>query len=134
MKINYVALYAIALAAFVAIDGLWLGFIAKNLYAKELKGLLTNDVKWAGAILFYLLFLGFVIFFVLQPALQGGSLQTAAIRGALFGFATYMTYDLTNYATIKGFPLRIVIIDLIWGTFLTAAISSIAYTVYTKLF
>jgi len=77
---------------------------------------------------------GFVIFFVLQPALQGGSLQTAAIRGALFGFATYMTYDLTNYATIKGFPLRIVIIDLIWGTFLTAAISSIAYVVYTKLF
>ncbi|MCX6729363.1 MAG: DUF2177 family protein, partial [Candidatus Saccharibacteria bacterium] len=64
MKINYVALYAIALAAFVAIDGLWLGLIAKNLYAKELKGLLTNDVKWAGAILFYLLFLGFVIFFV----------------------------------------------------------------------
>ena len=134
MKINYVELYAIALAAFVAIDGIWLGLIAKNLYAKELKGLLTSDVKWAGAVLFYVLFLGFVIFFVLQPALQGGSLQTALTRGALFGFATYMTYDLTNYATIKGFPLKIVVIDLIWGTFLTAAISTISYLTYTKFF
>jgi uncharacterized membrane protein len=134
MRINYVALYGIALAAFVALDGIWLGLIAKNLYAKELKGLLTSDVKWAGAILFYILFLGFVLFFVLQPALQGGSLQTAVTRGALFGFATYMTYDLTNYATIKGFPLKIVVIDLLWGTFLTAAISTITYLTYTKFF
>jgi len=134
MRINYVALYGIALAAFVALDGIWLGLIAKNLYAKELKGLLTSDVKWAGAILFYILFLGFVLFFVLQPALQGGSLQTAVTRGALFGFATYMTYDLTNYATIKGFPLKIVVIDLLWGTFLTAAISTISYLTYTKFF
>jgi uncharacterized membrane protein len=134
MRINYVALYGIALAAFVALDGIWLGLIAKNLYAKELKGLLTSDVKWAGAILFYILFLGFVLFFVLQPALQGGSLQTAVTRGALFGFATYMTYDLTNYATIKGFPLKIVVIDLLWGTFLTAAISTITYLTYTRFF
>ena len=134
MRINYVALYGIALAAFVALDGIWLGLIAKNLYAKELKGLLTSDVKWAGAILFYILFLGFVLFFVLQPALQGVSLQTAVTRGALFGFATYMTYDLTNYATIKGFPLKIVVIDLLWGTFLTAAISTITYLTYTKFF
>ena len=134
MKINYVALYGIALAAFVAIDGIWLGLIAKNLYAKELKNLLTTDVKWAGAVLFYILFLGFVIFFVLQPALQGGSLQTAITRGALFGLATYMTYDLTNYATIKGFPLKIVVIDMLWGTFLTASISAVSYLAYTKFF
>lgn len=134
MKINYVALYGIALAAFVAIDGIWLGLIAKNLYAKELKSLLTTDVKWAGAVLFYILFLGFVIFFVLQPALQGGSLQTAITRGALFGLATYMTYDLTNYATIKGFPLKIVVIDMLWGTFLTASISAVSYLAYTKFF
>ena len=70
MKTNYLALYLLALGAFLALDGVWLGVIAKKLYATELKGLMTDQVKWAGAVLFYLLFLGFLIFFVLQPALQ----------------------------------------------------------------
>lgn len=132
MKINYPALYIVALSVFIVLDGIWLGLVAKNLYATQLKGLMTDNVKWGAAILFYLLFIGMLIYFVIAPALQGGSLQIAATRGALFGLATYATYDLTNYATLKGFPLNIVIIDMIWGTFLSASVASIAYVLYTK--
>jgi uncharacterized membrane protein len=133
MKVNYPALYMIALMTFVAIDGLWLGLIAKNLYATELKGLMTNQVKWGAAVLFYILFIGFLIYFAIDPALQGQSAAIAMQKGALFGLATYATYDLTNYATLKGFPLKIVIIDLIWGTVLSASVASVAYLVYTKV-
>ncbi len=133
MKVNYPALYMIALMIFVAIDGLWLGLIAKNLYATELKGLMTNQVKWGAAILFYVVYIGFLIYFAIDPALQGQSLSLAMQKGALFGLATYATYDLTNYATLKGFPLKIVIIDLIWGTVLSASVASVAYLVYTKV-
>lgn len=134
MKINYVGLYFIALAVFIALDGLWLGAVAKNLYATQLKGLMTDNVKWAAAVLFYLLFIGFLIFFAIAPAIREQSLALALQRGALFGFATYMTYDLTNYATLKGFPLMIVGVDMVWGTILSLLVSGAAYTVYTKLF
>lgn len=133
MKVNYPVLYMIALMTFVAIDGLWLGLIAKNLYATELKGLMTNQVKWGAAVLFYILFIGFLIYFAIDPALQVQSAAIAMQKGALFGLATYATYDLTNYATLKGFPLKIVIIDLIWGTVLSASVASVAYLVYTKV-
>jgi uncharacterized membrane protein len=133
MKINYPLLYGLALSVFLVLDGIWLGLIAKNMYATQLKGLMTTQVKWGAAILFYLLFIGMLIYFVIDPALQAGSFHVAATRGALFGLATYMTYDLTNYATLKGFPLNIVIIDMIWGTILSASVASMAYVLYTKL-
>jgi uncharacterized membrane protein len=134
MKINYPALYVITLIIFIVLDGIWLGFIAKNTYATQLKDLMTDHVKWSAAGLFYLLFIGMLIYFVIAPALQNGSWHIAASRGALFGLATYATYDLTNYATLKGFPLNIVIVDLIWGTVLSSTVASMAYLVYTKLY
>jgi uncharacterized membrane protein len=134
MKINYVGLYLLAVGVFLIFDGIWLGVVAKNLYAKQLKGLMTDNVKWGAAALFYLLFIGFLIYFAIQPALQAQSLGIALQRGALFGLATYATYDLTNYATLKGFPLQIVVIDLVWGMFISGAVSAIAYTLYTKIF
>ncbi|MDQ5885901.1 MAG: hypothetical protein QG628_298 [Patescibacteria group bacterium] len=132
MKINYPALYVITLSAFLVLDGLWLGLIAKNLYATQLKEIMTDNIKWGAAVIFYLLFIGMLMYFVIVPALQGGSMQIAATRGALFGLATYATYDLTNYATLKGFPLNVVIIDMIWGTVLSAGVASIAYLAYSK--
>lgn len=132
MKINYPVLYGIALGTFIVLDGIWLGLIAKNLYATELKSLMTSQVKWGAAVLFYALFIGMLIYFVIAPALMAGSLQVATTRGALFGLATYMTYDLTNYATLKNFPLKIVIIDMIWGTLLSAIVASISYALYVR--
>lgn len=133
MKINYPLLYIISLTVFIIIDAVWLGLIAKNLYATQLKGLMTDQVKWGAAGLFYLLFIGLLIYFAIAPALIAGSANMALVRGMLFGLATYATYDLTNYATIKGFPLQIVVIDLIWGMFISSAVSTIAYLIYSKL-
>lgn len=133
MKINYPALYVIALGIFLLMDGIWLGLVAKNLYAKQLKGLMTDNVKWGAAALFYLLFIGFLIYFVIAPALQGHALHIAVQKGALFGLATYATYDLTNYATLKNFPLAIVGVDLVWGMVISASVSTVAYLIYTKL-
>ena len=134
MKINYAALYAIALGLFLALDGLWLGLIAKNLYATELKGLMTKDVKWAAAVVFYLIFLVGLVYFVIAPTIKSGGSHQLALAGALFGLVTYATYDLTNYATLKGFPFKIVVIDLMWGTFVSFLVSSGAYVIYTKFF
>ncbi len=134
MKINYLALYGIALGLFVALDAVWLGAIAKNLYATELKSLMTKDVKWAAAVLFYLIFLVGLVYFVIAPTIKSGGANHLAFAGSLFGLVTYATYDLTNYATLKGFPLKIVVIDLAWGTLVSLLVSSGAYTLYTKFF
>lgn len=134
MKINYVALYAITLGLFLLLDGLWLGLVAKNLYASQLKGLMTDNVRWVGAGLFYALFIVGLLVFVIAPALQHQNLSFALSRGALFGLVTYATYDLTNYATLKGFPLTIVGVDLLWGTLLSTLVCSGAYGLYTRFF
>ncbi|RTK94185.1 DUF2177 family protein [Candidatus Saccharibacteria bacterium] len=133
MNINYPALYGLTLAFFLLLDGLWLGLIAKNLYATELKGLMTNNVKWGAAVLFYLLFVAGLIYFVIAPTLKSGAMNQLIIAGGLFGLITYATYDLTNYATLKGFSLKIVVLDMIWGTFLSGAVATLAYTAYNKL-
>ena len=133
MKINYPALYGIAVGVFVALDAVWLGLIAKNLYATELKGLMTNNVKWGAAALFYLIFIAGLIYFVIAPTLKSGSMNNLIFAGAFFGLVTYATYDLTNYATLKGFPLKIVIIDLMWGTVLSCAVATITYLLYNKI-
>ena len=133
MKINYPALYMIALSVFIVLDGIWLGLVAKNLYATQLKGLMTDNVKWGAAILFYLLFIGMLIYFVIAPALQGGSLQIAATRGALFGLATYATYDLTNLATLKDWPILVTFVDMAWGMVLAASVSTVTYLIATKV-
>lgn len=133
MNVNYPVLYAITAGFFVLFDAIWLGLIAKSLYATELKGLMTNNVKWAAAALFYAVFIAGLIYFVIAPALKADSNSTLMLAAAFFGFVTYATYDLTNYATLKGFPLKIVVIDLIWGTVLSTAVASLAYMVYTKV-
>ncbi len=134
MKINYAALYAIALGVFVLFDGVWLGVVSKKLYAEQLGKLMTDNVKWFAAGLFYTLFIGLLIYFVIAPALQSGSMKDAAVRGALFGLATYMTYDLTNYATLKGFPGLIVVVDILWGMTLSLLVSVVTWSLYKRLF
>lgn len=133
MKINYFALYVISFVAFIALDAVWLGVIAKNLYATELKGLMTDNVKWGAAALFYLIFVAGLMYFVIAPTLKSDSMHNLVLAGGFFGLVTYATYDLTNYATLKGFPIKLVVIDMIWGSVLSAAVSFVAYQVYNKL-
>ncbi len=134
MELNYLALYGITFGWFILFDALWLGVIAKNLYASELKSVMTNEVKWLAAVIFYLIFVGGLIYFVIAPTLKSGAMNNLLLAGALFGLVTYATYDLTNYATLKHFPLKIVAIDLVWGTVLSAAVAGLTYLTYTKFF
>ena len=101
-----------ALIIFLVFDAFWLGFAAKNLYQKELSGLL-GPVRWEAAVIFYLLYIVGVLYFAIIPAFETGSVMEAVFNGALFGLIAYATYDLTNLATIKGWPIKIVIYDLI---------------------
>ncbi|GAB4401248.1 MAG: DUF2177 family protein [Anaerolineales bacterium] len=125
----YVKLYLLTLVAFLAIDGVWLGVVARNLYSRYLGYLMTPKTVWLAALLFYLLYVVGVLVFAVLPGLQAGSLGRAALLGALLGLIAYATYDLTNLATVKAWPVLITVIDLIWGTVLTAAVSAVGFLI-----
>ena len=119
--------YLLTTLVFFAVDMTWLGFIAKGLYKKYLGGFLSDTVNWPAAIIFYLLFIIGIFYFAILPAVEKNSLAKAIISGALFGFFTYATYDLTNLATLKDWPLPIVFIDIIWGAVLTGIVSTAGF-------
>lgn len=129
----FLKLYLLTLPIFFAIDMVWLGLISKNFYAKHLGYLMAKDVNWAAGIFFYLLFIGGLVLFVVSPALEKNSWTYALLYGALLGLISYATYDLTNLATIKDWPLIITIVDMIWGTVLAATVSTASYFLATKL-
>ena len=129
---NSLKIYLTTIVVFFLVDILWLGFISKNLYQKYLGYLMAPKVNWYAALVFYLLFIAGLVFFVISPALAKQSLLYAIGTGAFFGLITYGTYDLTNLATLKDWPLFITIIDLIWGTFVTAATSGLTYLVVER--
>ncbi len=126
-------LYLIALPVFFAIDMLWLGVIAKNFYRRQIGHLMRADVNWPPAVIFYLLFVLGLVFFVIYPAVSRESLKTALLAGAFFGFIAYATYDLTNLATLKSWPLLVTVVDLLWGTFLGLSVSGITYLIATNI-
>ena len=111
--------YISTLVVFGIVDFIWLGFIAKDLYRNGIGHLMAESPNWIAAVLFYLLFIAGLVYFAVSPALDAGAWQRAALNGALFGFFCYATYDLTNYATLKGWPLSIVLADLVWGAFVS---------------
>lgn len=116
-------LYVLTFAVFLAVDMLWLGVLAKKLYRKYLGGFLSDSVNWTAALIFYLIFVAGILLFVVFPSLEKESWTRAVLYGALFGFFTYATYDLTNLATLKNWPLVIVFIDIVWGMCLSAIVS-----------
>lgn len=120
-------LYGIAFLVFCGLDGVWLGFISKDLYRQQLGYLMAKNVNWTAAVIFYLLFIAGLVFFVIQPAMKLHSWQYALGAGALFGLVTYATYDLTNLAVVKQWPLLITIVDLAWGTTLSMLVSTITF-------
>ncbi len=131
---NTVLLYLITLAIFFLIDMVWLGLVAKNFYRNQLGEMLSAKVNWAAAILFYLLFIAGLELFVIAPALKAGGALQALWSGALFGLIAYATYDLTNLATLRGWPLRVTVVDLVWGSLLGGAVSFFATLIGRRLF
>ena len=129
MTAYYLKLYLLTIPVFFAIDLLWLGVIAKDLYQKSLAHLLSPAVNWPAAVLFYFIYIAGILLFAVKPALAAQALSKAAIWGALFGFFTYATYDLTNLATLRDWPVKIVIIDIAWGTLLCMSVASASYLI-----
>lgn len=124
--------YLITFLVFFAIDLVWLGVIAKNLYANALSHLMAPSVNWVAAMIFYASFVVGIVVFVVEPALANPNLTRLVLTAALFGFITYSTYDLTNLATLKEWPLHITLIDLVWGTTLSTLVSVISVWIIGK--
>jgi uncharacterized membrane protein len=129
----FIKLYIIALPVFLAIDMAWLGLVAKNFYAKRIGFLMKTDINWTAAVLFYLLFIIGLVLFVIMPAVGKNSWVHALLFGALFGLIAYATYDLTNLATLKDWPLIVTIVDLAWGAVLAGSVSMVTFFIASKI-
>lgn len=128
----FVKLYLIALPVFFVIDLFWLGIVAKSFYRDQIGALMRPDINWIAAIIFYLIFILGLVIFVIGPAVEKSAWPHALMYGALFGFVCYATYDLTNLAVAKDWPLLVTLVDLIWGAVLAASVSTISYFIAIK--
>lgn len=125
-------LAGIAFPILFVIDLLWIGVIGNGFYKSQLGSLMRPDVVWPAALLFYVIYVLAIALFVLSPAFaHQSSLLQVAVMGALFGLAAYATYDLTNLATLKDWPLALTLVDLTWGSFVTALTSASVYLIAT---
>jgi uncharacterized membrane protein len=125
--------FVAGLVTFVAVDVLWIGVVANGFYKRELGPLARRagddfDPRWAPAALLYLLVVVGLLVFVL-PRARAGGVADAALWGGLFGIVLYGVYDLTNYATLNGFSLRMTVVDLLWGGVLCAIAASVMHAV-----
>jgi len=128
----FLKLYLIALPVFFIIDMVWLGVVAKNFYQAQIGFLMRSPIQWYAAIIFYLLFLMGLVVFVIMPSLEARSLARVIMLGALFGLVTYATYDLTNLATVKDWPILVTLVDLVWGMVISVSVSVIVYYIAVK--
>lgn len=119
--------YLAALVTLAILDALWLGVVAREFYKARLGQLLLEQPLWWAAILFYLIHAAGVAVFAVPPAVAAGTWTAAVLYGALFGFCVYAAYDLTNLATLRGWPLAVSLIDLAWGAAVTAAATLVAF-------
>lgn len=128
----FIKLYAIAFPIFFVLDMTWLGFVAKNFYRSQIGMLLKPEVNWFSAIVFYSIFIAGMVFFVIAPAVEKRLWTHALFAGAFFGFVCYATYDLTNLAVAKDWPVLVTIVDLAWGTLLASSVCLSTYFIARK--
>jgi uncharacterized membrane protein len=127
MIIKYITAYLATGLSFAVIDAVWLRTMYTRLYQPEIGDVLMKGLRWGPAVAFYLLYIMGMMVFAVGPALKTGQWQTALMQGALLGFFCYATYDLTNYATLKIWSLKVTILDMIWGSFLTGSAALAGY-------
>jgi uncharacterized membrane protein len=111
----------------------WLGVVAKDFYQTKL-GHILGTVNWQAAIIFYLIYIIGILIFATIPAMESVSFSRALILGGLFGFFAYATYDFTNLATLKDWPIIVVVVDILWGTILTGSVAALSYLIGRSLF
>jgi len=124
---NFLKTYLIAGGVYWVVDFIWLALIAQGFYQKQLGNMLADKINWPAAAIFYLLFPVGVIIFAVMPGVKENSLVRSLILGALFGYFTYSTYDLSNYITLANWPLKVVFVDIIWGIFASTLVAFIGY-------
>jgi uncharacterized membrane protein len=125
--IQFLKLYAVTAAVFFALDLTWLGVVARGFYRAQMGHLMRADAQWGPALLFYAIYVAAIIVLCVRPGLERESLGRAVAMGALFGLAAYAAFDLTSLALLKDFPLAGAVVDLAWGTTVTAAVSGASY-------
>lgn len=130
--LHYVIAYIATALVFLAIDYVWLAHVATKFYFERIGHLLMEKPNMVAAAGFYAVYVVGIVVFAVAPALKNGNVSTAAIYGALFGFFTYATYDMTNYATLRGWPFHVVLVDVAWGTVLTC-VSAVLGFILTRL-
>ena len=121
--------YLTALIVLVVLDAVWLSYSAHALFRPALATILLDIPRWTAAALFYLFYAGGIVVFAVTPALRKSSWAVALGHGALVGFLAYMTYDLTNLASLKAWTNLLAIVDITWGTLLTSFASAVSFTV-----
>ncbi|MBT9371478.1 DUF2177 family protein [Rhizobium sp. CSW-27] len=117
---TYAVAYLSTAIVFFGLDFLWLGRVATGFYRSQLGDLMRERPDLVAAGLFYLVYVAGIVYFAVSPALAGGGLRQAALSGAILGLIAYGTYDITNLATLRNWPLAMSLVDLAWGTLLTA--------------
>ena len=131
---KYILLYLALVPTFFLIDLLWLGTLAQKFYKDQIGHLMADAFNIPAAIVFYLIFIVGIMIFAVLPGLSAQDWKVALLWGALFGFFTYATYDLTNLATLRDWPYTVVFVDIIWGTILCASVATIGYFIGQKIF
>ena len=119
---KFLLTWLICAVVFLVIDLAWIGALAKSFYRHQIGHLLADEFRPIAAALFYVFFVAGFVWFCVWGA---ENWKVAAISGALFGFFCYSTYDMTNYATLRDWPLQMVLVDIAWGTALTASVAGI---------
>jgi uncharacterized membrane protein len=130
---KFLIAYLITAAVFLIIDYIWLGYVMKDYFQNALGHLMADDVNLTVAALFYLFYAAGIVLLCVQPAMNDGGWVKAMYLGAALGFLAYGTYDVTNMATLKDWPVMMSVIDVSWGTGLTALSAAAGYY-FTNLF
>ncbi|MEL6963582.1 MAG: DUF2177 family protein [Pseudomonadota bacterium] len=123
----FLAAWGVTALVFLVIDAIWLGMVATSFYARSLGDLMLDQPKLGIAALFYIGYTFAIVLLASAPAAKTGSLTQAVLYGAVFGLAAYGTYDITNMATLKNWPVTMSLVDMVWGTLLTATASAAGY-------
>ncbi len=128
----YAIAYLVAAPTFFLIDAVWLYLASERLYRKHIGHLLADSFSLMPAIPFYLIYALGIVVFAVVPALKAGSWSNASLSGACLGLVAYATYDLTNQATLRSWPVVVTLLDCTWGTFLTSIVATFAYYVVSR--
>ncbi|MBX2880691.1 MAG: DUF2177 family protein [Granulosicoccus sp.] len=123
---SYLISYTVAVVAFLILDGLWLGVVAQSFYVTHMDSLLRENILILPALLFYFVYTAGIVVFAVRPGQEPKSLVRIAAHGALLGFMAYGTYDMTNLATLRGWSVWLSLVDVVWGTLLSATVALIS--------